>query len=370
MCSLKSLWSALIIAALALSVAACSDDDTNKDSGVSDGPNIKKDGIVPPPTKLTCNGDCKDLVMDSLTFPDTTTAATVGVDYTGDGTVDNALGSILGALSGITSSLDLQKSIDNALHQGTTIMLLRMQAANFATAATAASQAWVGQKMACCTSITDEDKCKTEAMAGCYGGSHTFFTDNTASDPKAIFGGSITGGKFQFGSMSSTMSLNLPITGAGALELSLKGVHLMGDVNAAGTKITNGILAGVVTKEDLDTKLLPQIATMLNNTLNDATVDKTTKDTIKTLFDTDADGQIAEAEVKDNALIKTFLAGDVDVDGDGKMELSLGISFTATSATIDESGTAPDAGGPTPDAGGPTPDAGADMAAIDAATGG
>lgn len=364
--SLKSLLSAILIAALTLSVAACSDDDTNKDSGTkTDGPIIQDDGNVPPPTKLTCNGDCKDLVLDSLTFPDTTTAASIGVDYTGDGSVDNALGSILGALSGITSSLDLQKSINNAVNQGTTIMLMRMQAQNFATVATAASQAWVGQKMACCTSTTDDAQCAAEAKAGCFGGSHTFYTNNTASDPKAIFGGSITGGKFKFGSRTSTMSLNLPITNAGALELNLKGVYLMGDVNSAGTKITNGILAGVVTKEDLDTKLLPQIATMLNDTLNDATVEQTTKDTIKTLFDTDTDGQISEAEVKDNALIKTFLAGDVDVDGDGKMELSLGISFTATSAVIDESGTAPDAGGPTPDAG-PTPD----MAVIDAATGG
>jgi hypothetical protein len=363
MCSFKSLWSAILIAALTLSVVACSDDDTPKPK--TDGPIIQEDGNVPPPNKLICNGDCKDLVMDTMTFPDSTTAATIGVDYSGSGTVDNALGSILGALGGLAPSMNLQESIDDAVNQGTTLMLLRMQASSFATAATAASQAWVGQKMSCCTS-SDSAKCKTEAQAGCFGGSHTFYADNTASDPKAIFGGSITGGKFKFGSRTSTMSLNLPVTGA-ALQLNLKGVYLMGDINAAGTKITNGILAGVVTKDDLDNELMPAIAKLLNDLLNDPTAQKTTKDTITTLFDTNTDGTIDEAEVKENALIKTFLAGDVDIDGDGKQEMSLGISFTGTSATINETGTAPDAGGPTPDAGpdGPTPD----MAVIDAATG-
>jgi len=367
--SLKSLLSALLIAALTLSVVACSDDDPVKDAAVKDtGPEVD---TVKPPDKITCNNDCKDLVMDSLTFPDSTTAATIGVDYNNDGTVDNALGSILGALSGITTSLDLQKSIDAALYKGSTIMLLRMQAADFANAATAASQAWVGQAMACCTSVTDEAQCKTEALAGCFAGSHTFYTDNAASDPKAILGGSITAGNFNFGSKSSTMALSLPITTAGILKLNLKGVYLKGDINAAGTKITNGVLAGVVTKDDLDNSLLPNITKMLNATLTDPLVEQSTKDTITTLFDANSDGTIDDKEVADNALIKTFLAGDVDVDGDGTMELSLGISFTATSATIDETGTAPDAGGPVPDAGGPVPDQGAaDAAVSDAGTGG
>ena len=47
-------------------------------------------------------------------------------------------------------------------------------------------------------------------------------------------------------------------------------------------------------------------------------------------------GLYTEEEVKDNDIIKAFLQGDVDVDGDGTPELSLGVGFEAVAATIKE----------------------------------
>lgn len=361
MSSLKKLWSVLMIAALALAVAACSDNGEKNDAGAKDK-GVRPDS-VPAPSKLTCSGDCKDFVMSRLIFPDAQTASQIGVDYNDDDTVDNALGSILGALSGVTSSLDLQKSVDEAMNEGSTIMLLRVQAKDFTNATTAASQAWVGLDDKCCTSTSDAKKCATEAKATCFSGSHTFYPDKQASDAKAIFGGYINGGQFEFGSMGSTMSLSLPITGQ-ALNLNLKGVFIKGTVNSAGTSISKGILAGVVTKSDLDTELLPNIVKMLNETLEDPKTEESTKKTILSMFDDNNDKKISNSEVTENALIKTFLSGDVDIDGDKKMELSLGVEFEAVSATIDDTGTKPDAG--------TTPDSSTtvDAAASDAGSGG
>jgi hypothetical protein len=72
---------------------------------------------------------------------------------------------------------------------------------------------------------------------------------------------------------------------------------------------------------------------MLNETLK-TTEEQTTKDLILQLFDTDGDKTISTAEIQNNATLKMLLAGDVDVDGDGKKELSLGVGFTAVDAKI------------------------------------
>jgi hypothetical protein len=73
---------------------------------------------------------------------------------------------------------------------------------------------------------------------------------------------------------------------------------------------------------------------MLNHALMDPLVDASSKAMIKALFDTNNDGTITAAELMSNALITTFMAGDVDVDKDGVKELSLGLGFTAVGATI------------------------------------
>ncbi|MBW2536169.1 MAG: hypothetical protein JRI55_32070, partial [Deltaproteobacteria bacterium] len=78
----------VILAALALFVANCSDDDNGKtDAKVGDGPVTQPD-TGPAPTSLTCNNDCADLVLSKITLPDATSASKIGHDYNGDGSVD------------------------------------------------------------------------------------------------------------------------------------------------------------------------------------------------------------------------------------------------------------------------------------------
>ncbi len=80
--------------------------------------------------------------------------------------------------------------------------------------------------------------------------------------------------------------------------------------------------------------LVPAIASMLDRRLKDTTTPSATRATIQAIFDANKDGTLSDSEAASNPLIKTFLAGDVDVDSDGVEELSLGLGFTAVGAVI------------------------------------
>jgi hypothetical protein len=348
----------MLAVTLTMLVAACSDDDNGgngkTDSKVTNKETGPQPDTGPPPTELVCNSDCKDFVFSKITLPDSTTASKIGWDYDGDGSKNNALGSILGALSGMAGSLNIQESVDDGVNTGGTLVLLRIQADDFKTDDDSKAQAWTGESIECCSNPDDSAACAAEAKTKCFGGSSTFYP--AADSPKdALFKGGIAASAMQYG--PSKLKFILPFgNDAGNLDLNLKAVYLVGKMAADGTSISEGVLAGAISKSELDNTLIPKIAEMLDKTLNDPDQEQQIKDTITTLFDTDKDGSITKEEVAGNSIIKTFLSGDVDVDGDGENELSLGVGFEAVSCTIDDKGTAPDAG-PQPDAG--TPDAAA-----------
>jgi hypothetical protein len=269
----------------------------------------------------------RDLVVSKITLPNTTTAAVVGVDYNGDGTVDNALGSILGALSGISGSTNMQGTIDGAVNSGATLMLMRLLARNYTNEPTAQLWNWTARQQKCCSTPSAPLACRQQALAGCFNGKHTFTPIQSSASQLS---GSIKGGALRFG--PGPMRLRFALSGYGVLDLTLKAAHVRGHYDGKG--IRDAVLAGVLDKNELNNKLVPAIAVMLTTILKDASVDKTTKDTIRTLFDANNDGIIATTEVANNALIKTFLAGDVDVDKDGSPEISLGLLFSAVPAVI------------------------------------
>ncbi len=326
-----SLRSALgLVLACTLGAGACSDD--SKPAPTPDKGVTQKDGQTP--VTVTCNAtksDCKDFVLSKLVLPLTSAdVKTYGLQFKGQSY--NALGNILMALASMSSGLALQDSVDAAVNAGTTVILARVHAKDFANDTAAAGQAWVGAPATCCpTSGTPVDpaKCKTEAPTTCFKGDFSFTVDPT-SPKDATMSGSITAGALSF--TADALTLTIPLTGAGTITVNMKAVQFKGTISDTG--IANGILAGAIPKKDVDESLIPNVATMLNNTLSDSTVTQATKDQIKTLFDTDKDGKITKEEVANNSLIKLFLAGDVDVDGDGANELSLGIGFSGVKAVI------------------------------------
>ncbi len=345
--------SLLLALTVAMGAVACSDDTEPpaKDKGVPDQPAVTPDTGPPPAMDCTKN-KCTDFVLDKIIMPLTSQDAQK-YSLVFKGKKYNALGNILALLAQQAPNLSIQSSIDGALCAGSTIVLLKVQAKDMTSDPAAVAQALVGAEQKCCPNSDKKakdynTKCCAEAKKGCFGGTgeHCAAKD---SPTNMLFKGKIAGGAAKFG--PSTMKLKIPLTEAGTLDLNLKYVHIEATTTASG--MTKGILSGAIPKSDLDTNVIPQVAKMLNKTYTDPDTDKQTKDMIKQLFDGDGDGQITTKEVSENALIKTFLAGDVDVDGDGTNELSLGIGFSATGAKIQATCA------PTPDQATTTPEPGA-----------
>lgn len=331
------MWVCLGLAAGLCLLAACAGGRgyVHSDGEIADGESQMRDareaGEVPdatPITPIVCQNDCRDFVVTRLILPDTTTGPKYGLDLTGDGKVDNALGSILGTLSSV-GSLSLQQDMDESTYGGGTVMLIRVQSSSFVSAAQAKAQAWRGANQKCCTDPNSLTACKSEAAKTCHSGSYSFAVHATTPN-EARFLGVIAASVMSFG--PSAMKLTLALPGGGTVDLEVRSVRLKGTIGASG--ITEGIIAGALTKSEIDSKLMPAFVTLLNATLSDASTSTSTKSTILSLFDANKDGKIDLSELTGNALLKMLFAGDVDLDHDGQKELSLGLGLEAVGATI------------------------------------
>jgi hypothetical protein len=176
------------------------------------------------------------------------------------------------------------------------------------------------------------------AKTGC--GHHltpgTMFSSATGTN--AALGGKIINGTFNGG--PGNLSIQIALGGTEAINLDLIGARAKGS-GISADKIDGVILGGAVTKEDIDTKVIPAIqkqlgpiitrdcptATMANNC---TCTDPSTGKTILGLFDTDKNCDVSVAEIQNNTLIMSLLSPDVTIDG--KMALSLGIKATAVKA--------------------------------------
>jgi hypothetical protein len=320
----------LILLAALLPVACSHDSGKNPPDPDKASPPSPDYG---PPVTLTCksdHSDCRDFVISRLLLPSNTKDADRWALHFG-GKSYNQLGNILSALASIGPSTTIQSAIDGMLYQGATIVLARVRAQDFVNDAATQGQTFVGAKTGCCPSAGgDAAKCKGEALQGCFAGTppHAFAVDDSAVQ-SSLLTGALSGGNLAL--TCPQMNINLPLTSAGVMQLDLKTAQLRG---LLGTDtISDGALAGTLSRADVQQKLIPNVAQMLDSMLQDPATTSDLKDFLSTLFDRDKDGHITADEVAQSS-IKTLLDGDVDTDGDGEMELSLGIGYEAVRAVI------------------------------------
>ncbi len=257
-------------------------------------------------------------VVTGLVLPSGgSSARDLGCDLDGDGDADNALGQILGTVAG-QAGANPQTFVDQAFQQGLVTIL-----------AEAVSR----------TNLSDAPSGQAGMRAGV--GSRNGNTLRL-DGPSAKLAGAIAGGVGNFGPADLTIAVPL---GAAPLELTLLAAQAR-DVRLSAAGIQSGKMCGAISEAELNAKVLPEFAKLLNQALatggNGAT-------TLCSLFDTDrscaasADacamfsaaapppaGCISAAEVTDNAVVRQVVRPDVTVGG--QRALSLGVGFAATSA--------------------------------------
>jgi hypothetical protein len=274
----------------------------------------------------------KEFVVDSLLLPMTQAQTQqFSADLNGDGTPDNGLAKILGSIGGFGFAFNPQDSLTGAINTGDLLFLVRVQAQDFVNAPVAVGKTWQGNKQVCCIAKDDPPQCASQAKQTCFTGSHLFAPDPAAPNPSTATG-SIASGKMAFG--PAPLKLAISLSGS-PVVVSLKKGSISGQLKTSPDGITDGVIVGGVPQQDVDTIIIPALAAQLDQLLKDPTGDFFAKLLVGAMFDTSPkDGTITGPELASNGTVKGLFAGDVDVDGDGVKELSVGVGFTAVGAVI------------------------------------
>jgi hypothetical protein len=252
---------------------------------------------------------------------------------------------VLSTLAGM--GFDIQATIDQAVAEGDIILLVDFQTKDFSNTTAAGIQVFLGENPtpAACMAGEMYDEA-TGTGCGHHLDGNGMFSIAANSPDNAALGGKIVNGTFTGG--PGDLSLQIALGGTDAIQLDLIGARAkatgLSDAMIGGSSATDGVIfGGAVTKEDIDTKIIPAIQKQLVPIIaEDCTMptappacgcmaDSTGK-TIIGLFDTNPkDCMVTVEEISTNSLIVSLLAPDVTIDG--KMALSIGIKATAAKAT-------------------------------------
>ena len=264
-----------------------------------------------------------------------------GLDLNGDGTVDNQLGNTLAALKS-QGGFDVQTTIDTSVNEGSIILLAAFQTKDFTSSSAAGIQVFLG-------SNPMPAACNGSADTTC--GHHLDGTGSFDIDPNgpsnAALSGKIVGGTFTGG--PGNLSLQIAVGGTEPIQLDLIGAKAKAS-GITDTQIGSGtsggvIFAGAITKNDIDTKIIPAIQPQLETTImRDCTqvlpdcgcMASSTGSTILSFFDANKDCHVSLDELKTNSLVMSLLQPDVTIDG--QMALSIGVKATAVKATYTVTG--------------------------------
>lgn len=257
-------------------------------------------------------------------------AAAAGRDLDGDRTRDNQLGAAFAALA--QQGLDLGAAHDEAVAHGTMVMLHSLRTSSFANTRHATWQVLPG------VPSPEPD----------YTGAGVFVvstTDKRSARLEARIKNHVV--RTVPGRIPIRLDLGLAPS-EGALTLPLRKAVVTATCRRTGC--TGGRIAGALMHEEITSVMVPHLATTFDLLVerdcpgpeaSSCMADSEGK-TIQQLFDSNDDLQITAEEVRDNVLISSLLAPDLDLvrsDGspgqDGEMDaLSFGFTFATVPATL------------------------------------
>ncbi len=316
----------LLLMCGALGLAACgggddSDEGGTTDDGTTDDGSTDDGGTVDPA------GTDNTYVLSEILLP--TEANDYSVDLDGDDMPDNQLGMLLGVLAG--QGLDVQGAVTEQVDQGGVILLANVKATDLTNAEDVGFYVYLGDN-------PNPEACAGKEDTECrlhLAGDATF--DIAADSPTdAVVVGANANGAFLGGPGEVTLELSLAAL-ADPLVITLSGARV--DVGVAADALSDGVLGGAITEENIQGQLIPGITAVLNGLLEEsgcsADMDPccpegSTGADILT-FIPDEDCVYTPEEIASSAAGTLISLPDVDLDPavEGNDAISLGVGFSA-----------------------------------------
>ncbi|MBA2541302.1 MAG: hypothetical protein H0V17_16800 [Deltaproteobacteria bacterium] len=290
------------------------------------------DGLTPP------TGPHFGFVVDSADVPNK--ADSLDLNPEEDNGNDNQLGQVLTTLGG--QGFDIQGTLDEAIQQGTIVLLLDFQSPNFDSTTGAGLRIKLGDmpNPAPCTDPLNP----TPATCGKHLAGGATFTLSASSPADAGVDGRIVGGVFTGG--PGNIPLEIALAGSEPISLNLIGARAKA-TGLSESSLGEVILAGGITETELDGTILPAIQAQLPGLIDEdcdvaagpptcGCTDGSTGETVITLFDTSPkDCMVTVEEIKTNNLVQTLLAPDLIGFGpNGEDAVSLALRVTTVSASF------------------------------------
>jgi len=313
---MKKIFAFLFIAFLA---AACDNGSSNN------GNNANNVNNLPDPCG-NVDGVPYEYVISDIYVPQSL-AEGVGVDYDGNGSIDNKLSSLMSLLLGQSTEFQINDNLDEGIAGGSLIVLGRIMAENFSGDPDLSVSLFQG-------TFTGTTTADIQAGTG------TFTWDNTSPNVGTLCGRVYGVGMLQAG--PGDVTLSLPVNENMTLSLVLHHAKMEGIASAEGW--TDMVIAGAALPEDLKNTIIPNYVDNVNaEILADPVGSQFILDTFDDACSTEiagcagnsdcaADGVITEAELQCNSIINTILTPDVTIDG--VQYVSFGIRVQAVHADV------------------------------------
>lgn len=310
----------------ALLTGACSGSPAQPDAG---SPADARSDCRAPGGVDPCRARCHDFVIDRLIVPETPQQAqSLGVDHNHDGIPDNALGYAFSALASF--NIRVQPHFDRALREGLLLLALRIDAHALTQARYARVQLFSAEAPDCCAGAFEgpaRARCARRPAFQCDDAPQPLRVraqSRVRFAPQPIADSTLQLGPVCWGQIEAPDVLLEPLV--------LKSLRLRARYD--GTNLVEGVLNGVITHDSIEKSLPVLVAALMQHELDGARPGSQKWQNLRKEFDPDHDGVVTTAEVSNNGSFQRFTAGDVDIDNDGRPELSFGFGFHARPAVI------------------------------------